>query len=645
MTTTASAAAAHVLVGARCQRRRTSGFSTGALRCFRLPLRYVALFSFFLLLVRSTTLAAGATPTTSSSTSWGAQDLRIETIHGTSDLVCTVALVSPVSSANSFPESNRSQLVKLDVDREGSDVALVRSCPDMTLITSVQGPIEFKKAGQEDGLPIVALFNGQTYEFGFAVRLNATSVLSQRVLADFLDGGGAGTCAPQNFRFLARVVLCDALHFGVCSPYLLVEDDDEQAVEAGGGTDEHRGQDASSEFKVLSSPWMNFTQVYYDDTECVYTAAVNTTLQVPPETKSSAYYVLADVLVVFDGVVPENNSAIPNILSNASANLVKMHVVASTPGDTAVVIQQPPEILMVSRGMTLYLGIAVAVFGILALACFAIIVRHRDHPVMKLVQGPFLATLAAACFVQITCSFTYLPLCDAFCQLSGPLVLIPVDLGSTILIARMWRVYVTLAGAHQIGRMDTNHADNETRKKCRCDCSNGYQKRFIAALGWLAGIPYLICQRNEEDRARRSRYGLRRAVTARETLSLITILTIPQIALQIFGSVYYQRNLELQVASDDAIGRVVCETKGRWVAMVGTALICLHYVCAVYLAWISRMLPAFFNETGQIFTSAAVCVLLALIVFPLLLFTNNPSTRFVRCAASFHKLFLRRPRG
>jgi len=102
------------------------------------------------------------------------------------------------------------------------------------------------------------------------------------------------------------------------------------------------------------------------------------------------------------------------------------------------------------------------------------------------------------------------------------------------------------------------------------------------------------------------------------------VLTIPQVALEVFGAAYYQRALELEISADNAVGRIVCSSQGRWVTMVGTALVCLNYLSAVYIAWISRMLPAIFNETNQIFTAAGANAILALVTIPLLVFTNTP---------------------
>jgi hypothetical protein len=55
------------------------------------------------------------------------------------------------------------------------------------------------------------------------------------------------------------------------------------------------------------------------------------------------------------------------------------------------------------------------------------------------------------------------------------------------------------------------------------------------------------------------RHTIRQKVTAAETASLAAVLTMPQVVLQVFGAVYYHRDLELQVDSDANIGRCVFE--------------------------------------------------------------------------------------
>jgi hypothetical protein len=114
-------------------------------------------------------------------------------------------------------------------------------------------------------------------------------------------------------------------------------------------------------------------------------------------------------------------------------------------------------------------------------------------------------------------------------------------------------------------------------------------------------------------------------VTARETASLVCVLTFPQLFLQVFGAAYYDRDLVPQYDAAELSGRVVCSQSGKWLLYVGIGLATVMYATAVCVAWIARVLPSALNETPQVFRAAAFVSVLSLIIIPLMLLFDVPS--------------------
>jgi len=286
----------------------------------------------------------------------------------------------------------------------------------------------------------------------------------------------------------------------------------------------------------------------------------------------------------------------------------------------------------ITAAMVIYLSVVIGIFGAFALACLLYIVYHRSNPVMVLSQAPFLATLVGACFTQVTFSFTYMPLRDVFCNMQGPLVTVPLHLGTSILLGRLWRVQKALGNANFIGRGLRNKPDkNNDNWLYRIDCG----KCFVDCLSWIAQFPDSIallftCRKTERTRRRAAREhnkkGFRQKVTAKETWWLIFMLTLPQLVVQLLGSAFYPNYLEVQLAETGSAGRITCSQNGYWTALAGLALFILLSFMVVFLAWTTRLLPSAFNETTEIFRAAGLDCGIIIISFPLVLLSNTPTS-------------------
>ena len=268
--------------------------------------------------------------------------------------------------------------------------------------------------------------------------------------------------------------------------------------------------------------------------------------------------------------------------------------------------------------MTWAIAAATAFFGMFALFLLVFIIIKRDHPVMKLAQGSFLAAMVAACVLQICATFTFLPLYDAFCRLSGPLVLLPMTFVGAVCVGRVWRVYKTLSFAQTFA--------TKQEKSC-CSLADG----FVNFLSTLASLPLWFrpcCTRKNVNASnqRRHRQSIKVTVTAEETMSLIGMLTLPQLTVQVVASIWFESGLETQLDPTGNIGSVTCDNNARWAFYFGVAYVAFIYSMAVIVAWISRSLPSAFNESDQIFNAAAICALLAFMTVSLFTILKDPTT-------------------
>jgi len=403
----------------------------------------------------------------------------------------------------------------------------------------------------------------------------------------------------------------------------------------------------------------------------LFRAAVNVTLHVPSPAKFGAFFVVGEALIDFFEI---NNDDSENGTATTPTTIQRI-TIASTVPEYAFYVSSPPLILGCSLSMKVYLGIVIGLAGSFALASLIFVVWHRKHVVMTLAQGPFLATLAGSCLVVIVFSFTFLPTRDVFCNLNGPLVLLPLHVAAAIMVARIWRVYTTLSAANLLGRrsgatttsnlssvgsgsddvkdQSSGGSSHTSGSSSAADKAKDFQWRwvqylkcnhgvdFMHFLTLMARFPFSIAERCSSRCCKQRRKvraavasppsgggarqsSLRQVATTKETASLVVALTLPQLALQVFGATYYRREVVLEYTADGDVGFQTCTENGTWVYYVGFAMALLLFLLMVFVAYLSRLLPSAFNETPRVFQAAAIATLLAMISFPLIAVTDHP---------------------
>ena len=400
----------------------------------------------------------------------------------------------------------------------------------------------------------------------------------------------------------ARVSLCNVMSRpGYCNPF----DNLPSPKELTYGDRETQLINSTSE-SLFNTDWTK-TELRLDPNKGpgIYSGYSTVTLFAPDGVKNGAFFVVNEIIV--DSPLFQNRS-FRLVMANAFS-------------DNIIVLDQPAHILKVSYGLIVYVSVVCSVFGAIALACLIFIIYHHKHPVMTLAQGSFLAALAGSCFLAIVFSFAYLPLYDAFCTMTGPLVIFPLHVSNTIMIGRLWRVYGTLAAANLFGRRDSDPKEGDPM------CSVDWGENFVFCLSILSRLPFTLSKMGRKKMKTKSaqRSNFRQTVTAKETTSLICVLSFPQLCLQLFGAAYYTRGLQVQLNAEEDMGRLVCTEEGRWVSQVGIGLVGLVSIIAITLAWIGRTLPSAFNEKNQVFLAGGVSAILTILCLPLVEFTDKPT--------------------
>jgi hypothetical protein len=423
-----------------------------------------------------------------------------------------------------------------------------------------------------------------------------------------------------NYTIFVRFILCDAIRQGFCSPLQDTRELDQnlrpfQTDLDADETDSFEDGDNKWQYQqgnvllgiadglIVLSRWVKWTLREVEKDSDLYKASVDITLQLPKGIREGAYFFIGHVVMNFE---------------ESDGNIERVDIANAIP-DNVVEVRNPPTIHKVSDSMKIVVGVASGVFGAFALFCFGSIIYYRDNPVMRLAQGPFLAALAACCLVSIGFTFTFLPSRDVFCRLRGPMTLVPITTAAAILVARTWRIYVTLSVALSLGRGGT---------KGRKQAGTDFGQRLVILLSFLAQLPYLIfrnpCKRKRGMQRRMSSVpSLRQGVPAEETISLIAFISFPQVFLQVFAALYYSKELEVELDPNVNIGRYVCNGNGNWALVAGWGITAAVFLLAVAVAWISRKLPSAFNEKDQVFHAATICAVAAAVVASLDVITNN----------------------
>ena len=311
-------------------------------------------------------------------------------------------------------------------------------------------------------------------------------------------------------------------------------------------------------------------------------------------------------------------------------------------------VQPEPEILEMTPSMRIFIFVLIGVYDAIMVAMLVFLYIYRTHAAIRLAQGSFLAGLLVAALVGGTFTFVFMPEEDWYCIAWGPLVIFPFTLMGAILVARLWRVYVTLSGAVKLGR-NTSRDETEATTPRRSNRlsqildvgSWNILGRMVNVLSFFAKLPLLtLIPGCRDERSTRRRHGrqshLRQTASGTESMQLVLFLVLPEVVLQTAGDITYKPSLELVLDDSNRVGRYFCDREWDWVSIAGLVLTALMYGLAVLLAWQGREFPSIFNEKDAIFNTAIISSLLLLInVVSCVVATGGlPSLHTYKCLTS-----------
>lgn len=292
-------------------------------------------------------------------------------------------------------------------------------------------------------------------------------------------------------------------------------------------------------------------------------------------------------------------------------------------------VQEKPEeptVLEMTPFVRVVIFVMIGVYDLVICALLVSLYIYRTNPAVMLAQGSFLSGLLMASLVCGTFIFTFMPEKRWYCISWGPLVLLPFTVMAAILVARLWRVYVTLSGAIQLGRIPgrtTSISSQERRRSSLRFISLSeigtwnLLDRMVDVLSFLAKLPLLttFCQRGNQPNPDSVRgVSLRRTATGVESVQLVIFLILPQALLQTVGSIVRTPTLQLVLDDSERVGRYYCKTDAKdWVSVSGALFATSVYALALILAWQGRAFPSIFNEKDSIFSAAMTSAFVLLI--------------------------------
>lgn len=437
---------------------------------------------------------------------------------------------------------------------------------------------------------------GKDYTFLISISANFKQITEQLVYQD-LNG---------TVEIFVRLLLCDVMKQGFCNPLrntndkeqeLSPSDTDIELAHSNNQTDESKyDYDSTTVLKgildgsVIFTRWIHWTMNDLSASNTSYKSDVNITLRLPEGSRVSNYFFIGHGAVSFD----------------FNTGTVYRVDIAEAIRDNVVEVQKVPEIMLVNKQTKIILGLAIGIFGLIALLMFGFIIYHLDHVVMKLTQGPLLAAMTFACLVQIVFTFAVLPTQDLFCVLVGPMILIPQTFVAAVLVGRVWRVHTTLSAINNFAKAKDEH-------------------RFSIAERAL--VSCLNCLAYPLSKFKSSNTGLiRKKVTATDSATLIVNLTLPQLIIQVTAALYYKPELNFIFNDAGTIGRQVCTKYASWAEAFGISYAALLFIVAICMAWISRGLPSAFNEKNEIFKVSFISAFIEFTQLTLFVFLKDPTS-------------------
>lgn len=223
---------------------------------------------------------------------------------------------------------------------------------------------------------------------------------------------------------------------------------------------------------------------------------------------------------------------------------------------------------------------------------------HRKDQVITLSQGKFLLGMCFFGLIAMVGSINFNPKNDLYCNLMGPLLLVPLHIFYSIILGRLWRINAIISPLLLL----TLEREDTWSRKC---------------VEWLSKMT--TCRDHRQ---------LRRTVTDAQLARVILLWASPQIILQVCNWLLNPDQAVIVFTEDLTKGSVVCsgiQNNGVPEVLSGVLLV-IQFVAIWRFARQSQDLPSLFNEAAVIFNVTLVSVIILAVATIVVIMTSGPST-------------------
>jgi hypothetical protein len=296
-------------------------------------------------------------------------------------------------------------------------------------------------------------------------------------------------------------VLCELRSTGFCSPFVHFQTDGADNVAYG---DLHEDNHIDSDFvriQVKPGELHNFR------------------VDVPVRVnKSGIFSVLAEVVFFLSNEALYPNplyvGSVTNIPLDKSAQVMEFHNV--------------PEILETSQRSDIVSYVLIGLSGCVMLFLLFQTFMHRKNQVIMLSQGIFLIAMLCSGLVGMVGSIFFNPKNALYCNMFGPMLIVPVHVFYSIILGRLWRIHAVISPLLLL----------------TLDKEQSFTTRMVNILNRAT-----TCQ---------NRQKLHRKVTNAQLARVVALWASPQIILQILRWVLTPSEIMTVYNEDFSIGMPVC---------------------------------------------------------------------------------------
>ena len=365
-----------------------------------------------------------------------------------------------------------------------------------------------------------------------------------------------------------QVVLCDLRSTGFCSPFVNFQTDRSNNVTYGDLADANHIDSQSIRIQVNPRELQNFR------------------VDVPVRVnKSGIFSVLAEVVFFLS-----NEALYPNAVYVGSVTNIPLDKFAQV-----TEFLNGPEISETSRRSEIASYVLIGLSGCVMLFLLFQTFKHRKNQVLMLSQGLFLIAMLFSGLVGMVGSIFFNPKNDLYCNMLGPMLLIPVHVFYSIILARLWRIHAVMSPLLLL----------------TLERAPSFSTRMVNILNRAT-----TCH---------DRKKLHRKVTDGQLARVVALWASPQIILQILRWVLTPDEVVIVYNEDLSKGMPVCSGiyQGNAPEVLSGVFLVVQFIMMWILARQSQDLPSLFNEASVIFDVTLVSLIILTVAAVVIAMTRN----------------------